>query len=314
MAAGPATAVTVGSVRLPAPILTAAGTAGHGAELSAYMDLARLGAVVSKSLSARAWAGNPAPRVHPLPGGGMLNSVGLQNPGVEVWLRDDLPALRATGARVVAGIWGHTLEGYAEAADLLAAGAEDLTAVEVNLSCPNLGSPGGSGERHEMFSATTNGAAAGVRAARGARTPMWAKLGPHVPDIASIAAACLEAGAEAVTLVNTMPGMAIDLGTRRPVLGAGGGGVSGPPIHAVAVRAVWECRRALGPVPIVAAGGVASGEDAIELMLAGASAVQVGTASFREPAAAARILAEMSEWCATEGVGAVSDLIGAAHG
>lgn len=311
MPTGLDTAVRIGSVTLPAPVLTAAGTAGQGAELAAYMDLSRLGAVVSKSLSATPWAGNPAPRIHPLPGGGMLNSVGLQNPGVPAWLSEDLPSLVAAGARVVAGIWGHTLDGYGEAAELISQGSGHLTAVEVNLSCPNLG--GGGGERHEMFSASSAGAAAGVAAARPAATPLWAKLGPMVPDVAAIAAAALEAGAEAVTLVNTMPGMAIDLETRRPVLGAGGGGVSGTPIHAVAVRAVWECRRALGPVPIVAAGGVASGADAVELLLAGASAVQVGTASFREPAAPLRVLAEVEDWCRSHGVSAVADLIGAAH-
>lgn len=306
---------TIGSVTLRNPILTAAGTTGHADELSRYMDLKRLGGVVAKSLSAKPWPGNPAPRLHPLPGGGMLNSVGLQNPGVEAWLTDDLPRLSRSGATVIGGIWGGTVEDYEQAAAALHGAASLMAGLEVNLSCPNLGSSAGTtgaSGRHEMFASTASGTAAVVARSTG-KLPVWAKLSAAVSDLPAVAAAALEAGAEAITLINTMPAMAIDLEQRRPVLGGGGGGMSGPPLHPVAVRAVWDCRRALGPVPIVAAGGVSTGADAVELLMAGASAVQVGTATFREPAAALRVLDEIEGWCERHGVTSVADLVGAAH-
>ncbi|HEX7276142.1 MAG TPA: dihydroorotate dehydrogenase, partial [Acidimicrobiales bacterium] len=218
-------ATRVGDVVLPNPVMTASGTAGHGAELSAYFDLAELGAVVVKSLSAEPWAGNPPPRVHETEAG-MLNSVGLQNPGVEAWLADELPALVATGARVVASIWGTTVAGYEKAAAALAAAPAAVVAVEVNLSCPNL-----EGGRH-MFatdpSATRDAVAAVVAAVN---RPAWAKLSPNVTDIVEIAAAARAGGASALTLVNTVKGMAIDPSTRRPRLGTGGGGLSGAAIR-----------------------------------------------------------------------------------
>lgn len=299
--------VRVGSVELVNPVMTAAGTAGHGDELGSYVDLSELGAVVVKSLSPEAWPGNPAPRLHSTAGGGMVNSVGLQNPGVEAWLTDDLPALRSAGARVVAGIWGRSLEDYEKAAAMLASAGPEVVAVEVNLSCPNLGGD------HEMFSSSERGAAAATAAALGCGRPVWAKLSPAVADLPAVAAAVFGAGAEAVTLINTMPAMVIDLKTRRPALGAGGGGLSGPPLHPIAVRAVWECRKALGDVPIVAAGGVATGEDAIEMLLAGASAVQVGTANFRDPRSTTKVMRELQRWCEREGVTRVAELTGAAH-
>ena len=301
-------AVRVGSVRLPNPVMTAAGTAGHGAELGAYVDLSELGAVVAKSLSAEPWQGNPAPRLHAAAGGGMVNSVGLQNPGVEAWLQDDLPALRAAGARVVAGIWGRSLEDYEKAASMLSSAGPEVVAVEVNLSCPNLGGD------HQMFSSEPSGAAEATAASLGCNKPVWAKLSPAVADLPGIARAALRAGAEAVTLVNTMPAMVIDVEARRPVLGAGGGGLSGPPLHPIAVRAVWDCRKALGDVAIVGAGGVENAEDAVELMLAGASAVQVGTASFRDPKSTSRVLRGIRRWCERKRVGRVADVTGAALG
>ena len=300
--------VRVGSVELPNPIMTAAGTAGHGAELAAYVDLSELGAVVAKSLSAEPWEGNPGPRLHAAAGGGMVNSVGLQNPGVEGWLEEDLPALRAAGARVVAGIWGRSVDDYAKAAEMLRGAGPEVVAVEVNLSCPNLGGD------HQMFSAEVSSAAEATEASLRCAKPVWAKLSPAVADLPSVAEAALSAGAEAVTLLNTMPAMVIDLDSRRPVLGAGGGGLSGPPLHPIAVRAVWDCRAALGEVAIVGAGGVGTAEDAVEFLLAGASAVQVGTASFRDPKATGRVLRDLRRWCARKGVTRVSELTGAAHG
>jgi dihydroorotate dehydrogenase (NAD+) catalytic subunit len=297
----------VGGVELPNPVMTASGTAGHGTELGEYVDLSALGAVVVKSLSAEPWAGNPPPRLHETPAG-MLNSVGLQNPGVEAWLEHDLPALERAGARVIVSIWGFSLEAYAKAAAMLAEAAPRLVAVEVNLSCPNVEA------RRDMFAHSATATADVVEATALCRLPRWAKLSPNVTDLTEIAGAALGAGADAVTLVNTVMGMAIDTEGRRPWLGAGGGGLSGAAILPIAVRAVYDCRQAFPEAAIVGVGGVRSGEDAVELLMAGADAVQVGTATFFEPRAPLRVLRELGTWCARHGVAHVRDLRGAAHG
>jgi dihydroorotate dehydrogenase (NAD+) catalytic subunit len=287
--------------------MTAAGTSGHGAELSAYFDLSSLGAVVVKSLSAEPWAGNPPPRVHETDAG-MLNSVGLQNPGVEAWLEDELPPLVASGARVVASVWGSTVEAYEKAAVLLADAPSQVVAVEVNLSCPNVE------ERRRVFAHSVAATGEAVEATAGCRRPRWAKLSPNVTDVTEIAAAALGGGADALTLVNTVMGMAVDPESRRFRLGAGGGGLSGPAIRPVAVRAVHECRRAFPGAGIVGVGGVSRGEHAVELMLAGADAVQVGTATFADPRAPRRVVEELRRWCAAHHVARAGDLIGRAHG
>ena len=294
--------------------MTASGTAGHGAELARYLDLSSLGAVVVKSLSAEPWQGNPAPRVTEVDAG-MLNSVGLQNPGVEAWLDDELPALLATGARVVASVWGFTVEAYEKAATALADAPPGLVAVEVNLSCPNLHGAARRGEdRPAMFAHSAARTAEAVEATAGCRRPRWAKLSPNVTDLTEIAGAALGAGAEALTLVNTVMGLAIDPETRRPRLGGGGGGLSGPAIRPVAVRAVYDVRAAFPGAAVVGVGGVATAEHAVELLLAGAAAVQVGTATFADPRAPGRILAELERWCRGHGVERVADLVGSAHG
>jgi len=293
-------------VSLPNPVMTASGTAGYGAELGAYVDLASLGAVVVKSLSAEPWQGNPAPRVHETVAG-MLNSVGLHNGGVAAWLDVHLPELRRRGARVVASIWGFTIADYEHAAFLLADAGPEVVAVEVNLSCPNLGAS------HQPFAHSASDTAAVIAATAGCRRPRWAKLSPNVTDITAIAGAALDAGAEAVTLVNTVMGMAVDPGRRRVRLGGRSGGLSGPAIHPVAVRAVFDCRAAFPSAGIVGVGGVARAVDAIELLEAGADAVQVGTATFADPRAAAHVLAGMRRWCADANIARVADLIGAAH-
>lgn len=298
---------TVGSLSLRSPVMTASGTSGHGDELSAFVDLSTLGAVVVKSLSAGPWAGNPAPRVHETPAG-MINSVGLQGPGVRAWLDDELPAVLATGATVVASIWGSTIEDYAQAAELLADAPAGVVAVEVNVSCPN------HHDRNRMFAHAPHTTAEAVQAASICGRPMWAKLSPNVSDLASIAAAAHEAGAEAVTLVNTVLGMAIDPETRTYRLGNGGGGLSGPAIHPVAVRAVHDVAAAHPELPIIGVGGVARGVDAIELIMAGACAVQVGTASFADPRSVSRVQEEIEQWCFDHGVRSVKELIGVVHG
>jgi len=297
----------IGSVTLPAPILTASGTAGHGAELANYFDLSEIGAVVVKSLRHEPWAGNPAPRVHSA-AAGMINSVGLQGPGVEAWIADDLPGLIDSGARVVASIWGGSVDDYRLAAEALRHAPPEVIAVEVNVSCPNLD------DRRKMFAHSASATAEAIAATEACNRPRWAKLSPNVANLAEIAAAAVAAGAEAVVLVNTLLAMVIDIDSRRPVLGALRGGLSGAAVHPVAVRAVYDVHEALPDLPIVGVGGTSTGADAVEFLLAGASAVEVGTATFADPRAPHRILGELQQWCRRHGVQRLEELIGEAHG
>ncbi|MEK7425493.1 MAG: dihydroorotate dehydrogenase [Actinomycetota bacterium] len=299
------TRVRVGSVELPNPVLLASGTAGYGTELAAYLDLAAVGAVVTKSLAAYEWAGNPSPRMHPA-GQGMINAVGLQGPGVEHWLEHELPGLLATGARVVASIWGRSVDDYRLAAAMLADAPPEVVAVEVNLSCPNLEG------RRGIFAHDADLSAEVIRSTAACARPRWAKLSPNTDRVVDVAGAVHDAGAEAVTLVNTVLGMVIDERTLQPALAAGGGGLSGTGIHPVAVRVVHDVSTAHPTLPIVGVGGISTGWDAIELMLVGASAVAVGTATFADPRAAARVQAEMIAWARRRDYGALAGLTGLA--
>ncbi|MCB1258168.1 MAG: dihydroorotate dehydrogenase [Microthrixaceae bacterium] len=296
----------VGSLTLPAPVMTAAGTAGHGAELSAYVDLSSIGAVVVKSLSAEPWEGNAAPRVHQTPAG-MLNSVGLQGPGIPAWIRDDLPKLTRHGARVVVSIWGRSVDDYERAARALQPAEASLTAVEINLSCPNL-----DGGAH-LFAHDPVATTEVLSATKSLSVPRWAKLSPNTDRVTEVAAAAHQAGAEAVTLINTVMGMIIDTEHRRPLLGGGSGGLSGAAIHPVAVRTVYEVRRALPDLPLVGVGGVSDAVTAVELLLAGANAVQVGTATFADPRSVTKIIEGLRTWCEDRGVTSVRDLVSGAH-
>jgi len=287
--------VRIGSVTLAQPVMTASGTAGHAAELAPYMDLSAIGAVVVKSLYHSPWPGNPAPRVHPLPSG-MINAVGLQGPGIEEWIARDLPALEAAGATVVASIWGRSVDDYARGASMLASVAPRIAALEVNLSCPNLEGRGG------IIAHDVDVSARVVGACRVAGLPMWAKLSPNTDRIVEVA-----------TLVNTVLGMALDPDTGRPALGNGGGGLSGRAIHPVAVRAVHDVRAAHADLPIVGVGGVADGWSAAELIMAGADAVQVGTATFADPAAPFRVAADLESWLRSHGHSSPSAIRGLAH-
>jgi dihydroorotate dehydrogenase (NAD+) catalytic subunit len=298
--------VALGSVALSNPVMTASGTSGHGAELSAYFDLSELGAVVVKSLAVFPHSGNPAPRVQPATAG-MLNSVGLQGPGISAWIEDELPALQASGAAVVVSIWGRRVEDYAQAAVLLADAPECVVALEVNVSCPNVE------DRSKMFAHSPVATAEVLAATAAFGRPRWAKLSPNVADLAEIADAALSAGAEALTLINTVLGLAIDPKARTLALGAGRGGLSGPAIRPVALRAVYDCREAFPEAAIVGVGGVVSGLDAAELIMAGANAVQVGTATFEDPRAPLRVQRELISWCAKEGVTDISELVGVAQ-
>ena len=299
-------ATLVGDTVLPTPIMTASGTAGHGSELGRYVALDSLGALVVKSLSIMPWQGNPGPRVVQLPGA-MMNSVGLQGPGVAGWIADELPALRASGARIVASIWGRTVDEYRQAAEALVSVQDDLTAVELNVSCPNIE------DRRKMFAYSCESAATVISATESLEVPRWAKLSPNVSDIAEIAGAAGDAGADAVTLTNTLLGLVLDPDTGRPVLGGGGGGVSGPAMRPVALRAVFDVSAAHPELPIVGVGGIADAEDAVQYLRAGASAVQIGTATFADPRSTARVTTELEKWCKSSGVRRVADLIGTAH-
>ncbi len=297
----------VGSLELPSPIMTAAGTAGHGAELSAFVDLSQLGAVVVKSLAHFAWDGNPATRVHATPSG-MINSVGLQGPGLPAWIDEELPALRRAGARVVVSIWGRTLDDYKQAAEMLGDLGPEVIAVEVNISCPN------TEHGNELFAHSTELTAAVLAATEGCRRPRWAKLSPNIGGgLADIAAAAHDGGAEAVTLVNTYFGLSIDPATGEPRLGGIMGGVSGPAIRPLAVRAVADVRAAHPDLPIIGVGGVATAADVVEFARVGAQAVQIGTATLADPRTCGRLGPELDRWCANQGVPTFSELIGTAR-
>ncbi len=299
---------TIGSVTLPSPIMTAAGTAGHGAELHAFFPLSELGAVVVKSLAPWPWDGNAPLRVHATGGGGMINSVGLQGPGLPVWLETELPELERTGARIVVSIWGRTVDDYARAAELLAATGERVVAVEVNISCPNTEAG------NELFAHSPELTTEVMAATAACGRPRWAKLSPNVGfRLPEIAAAAAEGGAEAVTLVNTYFGLVVDVATGRPVLGAGRGGVSGPAIHPMAVRAVADVRAALPDLPIIGVGGASTVADVVEFAMVGAQAVQIGTATLADPRACHRLSIELAHWCANQGVKTFADVIGTAQ-
>jgi dihydroorotate dehydrogenase (NAD+) catalytic subunit len=298
--------VSIGSVHLSQPVLTASGTAGHCVELNRYFSMAEIGATVVKSLFVTPWPGNAAPRLHPTPAG-MINAVGLQGPGVPKWCETDLPELEKHGVTIVASIWGRTVEEYRQAAELLAPHAHRIAALEVNLSCPNLEGRGGIIAHDAEMSANV------IAACAVTGVPMWAKLSPNTDRLITIAESVVEAGAEALTLTNTLLGMLLNTKTAQPVLGNGGGGVSGRAMFPVALRAVFDVRKALPHIPIVGVGGIASGNDAIAMMQAGAHAVQVGTASFARPDAAMKILNEMHAWMRKQGVSQWSEITNTAH-
>jgi dihydroorotate dehydrogenase (NAD+) catalytic subunit len=296
------TRVSIGTVALPNPVLAASGTFGYGTEYAGLVDLAALGALCVKGLSLRPAAGKPAPRLVETPGG-VLNAIGLQNIGVEAFLRERLPALHRAGARVVANFWGDSPEEFAEVAARLD-GAPGIVALELNASSPNRPEWGG-------ILATDPVALADIvgRVRARVRAPLWVKISPNVGDVTVVGRAAAEAGADALSAINTLRGTAIDLETRRPRLASGSGGLSGPAIKPVALYMVRQLARAV-PIPVIGIGGIATGEDALEFLCCGARAVQVGTATLYDPRAPARVADEIARWCARHGVRAVADVIG----
>ncbi len=296
------TSVAVGAVRLPNPVIAASGTFGYGTEFAGLVDLGALGALAVKGLSLLPAAGKPAPRLVET-AGGMLNAIGLQNIGVEAFLAGRLPALRAAGARVVANFWGDSPEEFAECAARLD-GAPGVVALELNASSPNRPEWG------SILATDPQALAAIVRAVRArVRAPLWVKLSPNVGDITRVGRAAEAEGADALTAINTLRATAVDVATRRARLASGTGGLSGPAIKPVALRMVHELARAVR-IPLVGVGGIMTGEDALEFLVCGASAVQVGTATFYDPRAPLRVAEEMAHWCRAHGVSAVSDMIG----
>ncbi|MBI4705310.1 MAG: dihydroorotate dehydrogenase [Deltaproteobacteria bacterium] len=293
--------VQLGPLRLKNPVLVASGTFGYGLEHDDLCDAAALGGVCTKGLSLEPREGNPPPRICETPAG-MLNAIGLANVGVEAFCRDKLPVLRARGVTVVANVFATSVDDFARLAARLDR-EPGVAALELNISCPNVAHGGLEFGRDPAAAARVTAA---VRAAT--RLPLWVKMSPEAGDLGAVARACEQAGADALSAINTIRGMAIDVDSWRPMLANRTGGLSGPAIRPLAVRIVWELGRAVR-IPIVGIGGVASGRDAVELMLAGASAVQVGTASFVEPTAPARVLAELGAYCHKGGL-APRELVG----
>jgi dihydroorotate dehydrogenase (NAD+) catalytic subunit len=289
--------VQLGPLRLANPIVAAAGTFGYGTEFEAFSDARRLGAIVSKTLTVAPRAGNPAPRIVETPSG-MLNAVGLENVGIDAFFREKWPALKALGVPVIVSVAGFSDDEFVSL--VRQAQVAGVSAIELNLSCPNVAH--GPGARCFAQSAEDTGRV--VRKAKDASAlPIFAKLSPEVADLPKVARAAADAGADALSLINTLAGMVIDPLSEKPVLANGTGGLSGPALHPVAVRCVWEVRQAV-PTPILGLGGVLSGKDALELMLAGASAVGIGTASFWNPRAAWLVLEELERLIQKKGVAA----------
>src|SRR6516162_1413762 len=280
---------------LPNLVLAASGCAGAGRELAQFIDVARVGALISKSIMAEPHTGNPAPRLAETPSG-LLNSVGLQGPGVDAFLQRDLPWLLSRGARVVVSIAGQTIREYAGLATRLSDTA-GVTAIEVNLSCPNAED---AGQPFALDPQRSGRVTAAVRGSARHDIPVFAKLSPDVTDIVAVAGACVAAGADGLSLIS-------------PLLAGRYGGLSGPAIRPVAVRCVWQVRAAFPAVPIIGTGGVRTGRDALELLLAGASMIAVGTEIMHDPSACSRVLRELEEELAAIGVDRAADVIGQAH-
>jgi dihydroorotate dehydrogenase (NAD+) catalytic subunit len=294
--------VDIAGIRLTNPVIAASGTFGYGVEFAHLFDVNSIGAIVVKGLSREPMAGNPAPRIVET-AAGMLNAIGLQNIGAAAFVREKLPELRRFQTKIFANIFGNATEDYVAVAEILEAG-DGIAAYEINVSCPNTKH---GGIAFGADPALTHEVTTAVR--RTTKRPVIVKLSPNVTDITVIARAAAEAGADALSLVNTFVGMAIDLETRRPSLPNVTGGLSGPAIKPLALRMVYQVSQAV-KIPVIGMGGIASGSDALEFLVAGATAVQVGTTTFWDPAAPARIVKEIEAWCRAHGVDRVASLTG----
>lgn len=295
--------VRIGGLELKNPVLTASGTFGYGLEFSDFIDLNRLGGYIVKGTTIEPRQGNAYPRMVETPAG-MLNAVGLQNKGVEYFIENIYPLIRPIDSQLVVNVSGAKVDDYVAVCRRLSE-STDIKAIEVNISCPNVKQGG------MAFGTTSNGAATVTRAVRKAFDGLViVKLSPNVTDIAEIAKAVEAEGADAVSLINTLMGMAIDVERRRPYLSTVTGGLSGPAVRPVAVRMVWQVAKAVG-IPVIGLGGIMTGRDALEFILAGATAVEVGTANFIDPAVTIKIIDYIEDYCRCQGVGDVNELIGA---
>jgi dihydroorotate dehydrogenase (NAD+) catalytic subunit len=298
-------AVRLGPLDLNNPIMTASGTFGYGLEFTDFVDLSKIGGLCTKGLSLKPHAGNPPPRICETPAG-MLNAIGLQNVGIDAFLSEKLPKLRALGATVIANVWGDLEDDYVTVVRALE-GAEGIAAVELNISCPNVRQGG------MLFGNSpplTHALVAKVRAAT--KRPLIVKLSPNAPDLVLSARAAHEAGADILSLVNTFVAMAIDPETAKPRISFGTGGLSGPAIRPIAVRMVYQVAKALPGVPLMGIGGIAELSDVLEFLAAGATAVQVGTANFKDPGVSGRLVRELGAYCEARKT-TVADLVGRAH-
>lgn len=292
--------VNLGGIRMKNPVTVASGTFGYGQEYAELMDIARLGAVTVKGIRLERWGGNPLPRHVEVPGG-MVNAIGLQGPGVDGFVEEDMPFLRRAGVPVIVNIWGTTIQEYAEVAARLD-GVEGVSGLELNVSCPNV-KAGGAAFGHDCK--TLESLVAAVRART--RLPLIPKLAPNVADVRPFVRAAEAGGADAISLINTIPAMVIDIEKRRPVLGNRTGGLSGAGIHPVAVKLVYDAA-SVAKVPILAMGGIFSAKDAIEFLLAGATAVAVGTATFINPVCAMEVIAGIGAYMRRKGFARISDI------
>lgn len=294
--------VNIGSLHLKNPVLTASGTFGYGEEFADFIDLGRLGGFIVKGTTLNHREGNPYPRMIETPSG-MLNAVGLQNKGVDYFIDTIYPRIKDCGSEIIVNVSGANIDDYTEVARRLAA-LDGINAIEVNISCPNVKQGG------MAFGTTCDGAASVTRAIRRAfpRTVI-VKLSPNVTDIAEIARAVEAEGADSVSLINTLMGMAVDVERRRPYLSTVTGGLSGPAVRPVAVRMVWQVAKAV-KIPVIGLGGIMNGRDALEFIMAGATAIEVGTANFIDPAVTLRIIDEIQDYCSRHGVADIHDLIG----
>lgn len=295
------TSVNIAGVEFKNPVMTASGTFGSGKEYSKFVDLNKLGGIVVKGVASKEWLGNPAPRIAETYGG-MLNSVGLQNPGVDVFMKEDIPFLRQYNTNIVVNIAGKTVDEYVEVARRL--GDADIDMIELNISCPNVKEGGVAfGTDPKMAEYVTK------EVKKHVKQPLIVKLSPNVSDITEIAKAVEAGGADAISLINTLLGMKIDIYRQRPILANRVGGFSGPAIKPVAVRMVNQVYNSI-KLPIIGLGGICTGEDAIEFILAGATGIAVGTANFRDPRATIKVLEGIEEYMNTMGVKDINDLIG----
>ena len=298
------TSVNLCGVTLKNPVMTASGTFGSGEEFSEFVDLNRLGAVVTKGVANVPWSGNPTPRVAEVYGG-MLNAVGLQNPGIDLFCKRDIPFLKKYDTKIIVNVCGRSTADYCEVVERL--GGEPVDMLEINISCPNVKEGGiAFGQDARAVEAITS------EIKKIAKQPVIMKLSPNVTDITEMAKAAEAGGADALSLINTITGMKIDINRRKFVLANKTGGMSGPAIHPVAVRMVYQTAQAVS-VPLIGMGGIMNAEDAIEMILAGATAVSVGTANFTDPSVTEKIVSGIEDYMKKYGVSDIKELVGAVH-